>query len=455
MRSFLATAFAVFLLALPAAAQEVYRLELTGPITPVTAEFFEGALAEANAGGARVILIRIDTPGGLVSAVEEIQRDILQSEAPVVAWVGPVNARAASGGALVALACDLVAMAPGTTIGSAHPVLMSPIPLPQAPQEQPGGQDGGKGAAPAPGKDVMMEKILNDLSAHARSLAENRGRSVEAYEKMLRESISLTEKESLAQGAVEMVAASEAEVLDRVRATPVKRFDGTLSAVALSPAPAIKTLVPSARLRFLGFLADPNLAFVLLLLGVLGLYVEFKAPGLIFPGILGGIFVLLFLFSTTILPVNAVGVLLILLGVTFLILELKVVSYGMLAVGGIVSLLIGGLTLYRGSPVPELRVSFLVLIPVVAAFAAIILFLVALALRAFKNPVMTGDESLVGQVGAVSQPLGPGRPGKVFVFGEYWEATADEELAAGAKIVVAARHGMVLHVRGAAQGGGA
>lgn len=448
MRRILSTTLFAFLIALPTLCQEVWRIELTGPITPATEEFVTETLGKANAAGTPLVFLRIDTPGGLVSSVEGIQRAILQSKAPVAAWVGPVNARATSGGALVALSCDLLAMAPGTTIGSAHPVLLSPIPLPNSPA--PGKGEGGE----KPAQDgVMMEKVLNDLSAHARSLAENRGRNAAAFEKMLRESASFTESEALAEKVSELTARSEEEVFAYLRATPLKRFDGSEAKVVLPSSVTFRDSEPTLRQRLLMFVANPNLAFVLFLLGVLGLYAEFKAPGLIFPGVLGGIFLLLFLLSTTLLPVNAVGVLLILLGIAFLLLELKVVSYGILGAGGVVSLLIGGLTLYRGSPIPELKVSLLVLIPVVLAFSAILLFLVALAVRAFKNPVMTGDEGLSGQEGVVSQALSPGENGKVFVFGEYWEATAEEELAVGARIVVVARHGMVLLVKGASEGG--
>ncbi len=301
----------------------------------------------------------------------------------------------------------------------------------------------------------MLTKILNDLSAHARSLAERRGRSAEVYEKMLRESLSLSETEALAQRVVELVAGDEAQVLDYVRLHPLRRFDGSSQTVALAAVPEIRDFRPTLRQRFLFGLANPELTLVLLLLGVIGLYVEFKAPGLIFPGIIGGICILLFALSTQLLPINLVGLLLILLGIAFLILELKVVSYGMLAVGGVASLLIGSLLLYRNSPIPELKVSVVVVIPVVLAFAAIILFLVTLAVRAFKNPVMTGDGALLGQEGTVTRAVVPPGKGKVFVFGEYWDATADAPLDPGARVVVAARRGMTLHVKPAGQGGDA
>jgi len=453
MRRTVVLALLALLLTAQAAAGEVWRITLDQPITPVSEEYITKALADANTAGASLVILRIDTPGGFVSSVEAIQRAILQSKTPVVAWVGPVNARAASGGALVALSCDLIAMAPGTTIGSAHPVSSLPIPLPTTPPQAPQPENGQPAPKSAPESDVMMEKVLNDLAAHARSLADGRGRNAAVFEKMLRESISLTEKEALDQKAIEVVAATEGELLDFVRTHDLKRFDGPGTRVALDAAPAFHDTAPSLRQRLLAALTNPNLTLVLLLVGLLGLYIEFKAPGLIFPGILGGICILLFALSTQLLPVNAVGLLLIVLGVVFIILELKVVSYGMLGIGGVVSLLIGGLTLYRNSPIPELKVSLFFLVPVVLAFAAIMIFLVALAVRTFRTPVLTGDGALVGQRGTVSQAIAPGRPGKVFVFGEYWNATADADLPEGAAVEVVSRLDMVVHVKPFSPGG--
>ncbi len=445
----------ILLASLSAAAQSVYRIVLDQPIHPVTQEYVVHAIEKANAANAALILLQIDTPGGFVNSVEAIQRAILQSKAPVVAYVAPVNARAASGGALVALACDVIAMAPGTAIGAAHPVSALPFPIPSSPgqaPEEPGKQPAGSGQK-QPGEDVMLQKILNDLSAHARSLAERRGRNAEAFEKMLRESISLSEKEALDQHVIALVANNEEQVLAYVRSHPIKRFDGTMQVVVLSASTDIRQINPTHLQRFLFGLANPNFTLVLLLLGLAGLYVEFKAPGLIFPGIIGGICILLFALSTQMLPVNMVGLLLILLGVAFLILELKVVSYGMLGIGGVVSLLIGSLLLYRNSPIPELKVSLIFVVPVVLAFAAILLFLVTLAVRAFRNPVMTGDSVLVGHTGTVSQPIAPGKKGKIFVAGEYWDAVSKSSHGEGERIVVTAVEGMVLEVTSAPNGG--
>lgn len=299
----------------------------------------------------------------------------------------------------------------------------------------------------------MLDKILNDLSAHARTLAEHRGRSPEVYEKMLRESVSLTEKEAMAQGAIELVARGEEEVFAYLESRPLRRFDGTEVNLTLGKTPEVRDLLPTLRQRLFSGLANPNLTLVLLLVGVIGLYAEFKAPGLILPGVAGGICILLFAMSTQLLPINAVGLLLILLGIAFLLLELKVASYGILGAGGVVSLLVGSLLLYRNSPIPELKVSLLVVLPIVLVFAAILLFLVTLAVRAFRNPVVTGEEGMVGMEGVVRERITPPAPGKVFLFGEYWNAVCDRPVEAGSKIRVIGREGMTLRVAPLEEGG--
>ncbi len=445
MSPFLAVLMAV-LLGQAAGAQDVFRVDLNQPIEPITAEYVVQAIEAANARKGALVLLDIDTPGGYVTSVEKIQRAILSSSIPVVAYVTPAGARAASGGAFVAMTCDLIAMAPGTTIGSAHPVSGLPIPIPSQPSQPSPGKGPKEPPAKAKEGDVGMEKLVNDLAAHMRSLASNRGRNPELAEQMVRESISLTEQEALKGGVIELVAKDEQEVLAYVRAHPLKRFDGQTQKVTL-PTPAVVVDLPmTARQRFLSALADPNLAYVLFLLGVLGLFVEFKSPGLMFPGILGGIFLLLYLMSIPLLPVNVVGLLLVFLGLVFFILEVKVVSYGMLAIGGLVSLVIGSLMMYDSAPIPELRLSLVVILPVAIAFSAILVFLLTLAARAFREPVATGDEALVGQVAEVREDIEPPREGKVFLMGEYWNATCDRPVKKGLNVKVASRQGMVLKV---------
>lgn len=432
--------------------QDVYRIRLDQPIHPITSEYVVQSIQTANARGARLIILDVDTPGGYVTSVEKIERAILESRAPVVAYVTPSGARAASGGAFVCLACDLIAMAPGTSIGAAHPISGMPIPIPTAPPQAPGQEE--KGGQPKQREaEVAMEKVVNDLAAHMRSMATNRHRNPELAEKMVRESISLTEQEALKGGVIELVAKDEADLLAQLAGRPLRRFDGTEVSIRPSPTAPPVDLPMSARQRFLSALADPNLAYVLFLLGVLGLFVEFKNPGLIFPGVLGGIFLLLYLMSIPLLPVNVVGLLLIALAFVFFILEVKVVSYGILAIGGVIALVIGSLMLYSGGPIPELRLKMLVALPVALAFAAIVVFLVTLAAKAYKNPVVTGKEGMVGQEGQVREAIRPPEAGKVFVFGEYWNAVSEEPLEPGEKVKVLGQEGMLLRVARLSVGG--
>jgi membrane-bound serine protease (ClpP class) len=413
----------------------VSRIDLNKAIHPLTEEYVCKAIAEANAKNADLILIVMDTPGGYIKNVETIQRAIMDSKAPVAVFVCPAGARAASGGALVAVASDFIAMAPGTTIGSAHPV--SGLPIPVSPAD-PDKKD-------KKGDDVMMEKVINDLTAHLRSIASIRGRSPEPIENMVRMSISLTEKEALEQKVIEMVAGNETELLSRLAGQKLKRFDGSFAQLPAQLG-QVETIKMTFRQKALSSIADPEIAFLLLMIGALGLFIEFKSPGLIFPGIIGGIAALLYLLSLPILPVNVVGILLIMLGLVFFILEIKVVSYGMLGIGGTISLIIGALMLYRGNPLTGEGLRFSFILPVVLAFAAIFGTLVYLAVKAFKNPVMAGAENMIGRKAVVHEAINPPDTGKVFVFGEYWTAESEIAVENGKTVKVVGYQGMVLRV---------
>jgi membrane-bound serine protease (ClpP class) len=448
--------FLVGLFATTAAkAGTVYVIHLDQPIQPITQEYIVHAIKKANEKNADLILIDMDTPGGFIVSVEKIQKAILASKAPVVTYVTPSGARAASGGAFIALTCDLIAMAPGTNIGAAHPVSGIPLPVP-SPQPVSPPEGGDKGLKPRqnpPNSGVEMEKIVNDLAAHMRSLAANRHRNVELAEKMVRESVSFTEQEALKSNLIELIAKNRQAIFDYINTHPIRRFDGNEQKVDLGPSPQIIEIDMSVRERFLSALANPSLAYILLLLGALGLFVEFKSPGLIFPGVLGGIFILLYLMSIPLLPVNVVGLLLIFLGIAFFILELKVVSYGMLSIGGVIALLVGSMMLYSQGPIPELRLPLTIILPVVAAFSAIVVFLLTLVAKAMRNPVVTGSEGIVGQEGTVRQAVNPPLAGKVFVFGEYWNAVSDTPLAPGDRVKVVGQDGMTLRVVPQSEGG--
>lgn len=418
----------------------VSRITLDKAIHPLTEEYILNAIEDANSRKADLILLVIDTPGGYIKNVEAIQRAIIESKTPVVAFVAPSGARAASGGALVAVACDFIAMAPGTTIGSAHPVSGLPIPVNPANPTEPG-----KEKKDTKDDDVMMEKVINDLTAHLRSIATIRERNIEPIEKMVRESISLTEKEAFDQKVIEMVIGNEKDLLALLSGKKLKRFDGTFTELP-AKLEGVETIKMTFRQKVLSGIANPEVAFLLLLVGILGLFIEFKSPGLIFPGIIGGIAILLYLLSIPILPVNAIGILLIILAVVFFILEIKVVSYGMLGIGGTISLIIGALMLYRGNPLTGEGLKFSFILPVALAFAAILGILVYLAIKAFKNPVMAGPEDMIGRKAVVHEPINPPGTGKVFVFGEFWTAESNETIEKGATVKITGVQGMVLKV---------
>lgn len=437
--------FIALLFSLPILSQNVYRIDLDTAIHQISEEYVVGAIQFANKENADLILLVIDTPGGYIKNVEKIQRAIIESKVPVVAFVYPSGARAASGGVFVAVASDFIAMAPGTTIGSAHPVSGLPLPIsptnPQDPNEKQKSQD-----------SVMLDKIVNDLNAHLRSISEIRGRNPEPIQQMVKESISLTEKEALEQKVIELIAKDQNELFENLKGRTLKRFDGSetkLPSVFNDP----KLINMTFRQKILSSIASPEIAFILLLLGALGLFVEFKSPGLIFPGVIGGIAILLYLLSLPLLPVNAVGVLLVLLGIVFFILEIKVVSYGILGIGGTVALIIGSLMLYRGNPLTGegLHISFV--LPVVLSFVAILAFLVYLAIKAFKNPVQAGAETLIGQTAVVKEDIVPPKAGKVFVFGEYWSAISEKHISAEMKVKIVGIDGMVLKVEPLETGG--
>lgn len=384
---------------LPAHAEDpVVRLvDFETTVNPITARRITNAIDEAAAQGEDLVLIRLDTPGGLVGSMETIVKKILSSEVPVVAWVGPSGAKAASAGFFILISCDVAAMAPGTRTGAASTVYA-----------------GGQGKE----DDVLLRKINEDHAALIRSVAKHRGRDVEASEDAVFAAKAYEEQVALEKGLVDVVAASVEELLEVLDGRVVQRFDG--SEVTLRTANAsFVTSELSWRHEFMEFLGNPTVAYFLLMLGLLGLYVEFTHPGVVFPGVAGALCLLLFAIASASLPVTTIGVLLILLAIGMFILEIKVASYGMLTVGGIASLIIGSLMLFEG-PIPELEVPPTVVLPVAVALAGIFTLVVWLAVRAQRTRVDTGQEGLHGEVGFVTQELNP--DGKVFVHGEIWDA---------------------------------
>jgi membrane-bound serine protease (ClpP class) len=404
---------AAWILLLPVlASAAVIRIKVDAPIHPVTSEYIVRSLERADREAVDLLILTLDTPGGLDTSMRQIIEAVVNAKTPVAAFVGPSGSRAASAGFFIAMACDVFVMAPGTSTGSAHPVSISLT-----------GQAMDK---------TMEEKVTNDAAAYMRSLAEKRGRNVRMAEDAVRKSLSYTEKEALAGGLIDLIASSEEEIAARLDGRTIRRFDGPERTLDLAGKPAVDWPM-TFRQRFLLTIANPNLAYILLMIGLLGLYFEFSHPGAILPGVLGGISLLLAVFAFQILPINYVGLALIILAVILFILEIKVQSFGMLAVGGIAAMIIGSLMLIK-APITELRPSLSYVLPVVLAVSLIVLFLLSLVFRAHRRRSITGREGMIGETGTARTDLSP--TGRVFVHGELWQAEADGTVHAGEKVKV-------------------
>jgi membrane-bound serine protease (ClpP class) len=394
------------------ASASVLKIKVDAPIHPITSEYIVRSLEKADRDGADLVILTLDTPGGLDTSMREIIEKIVNARTPVAAYVGPSGARSASAGFFIALACDIFAMAPGTNTGAAHPVGIS---------------------LPGRSMDETTEnKVTNDAAAYIRTLAEKRGRNVRMAEDAVRKSLSYTEKEALDGGLIDLIAGSEEEIIGRLDGKIIKRFDGAEWTLALLGKPVV-ALPMTFRQKFLLTVANPNLAYILLMIGLLGLFFEFSHPGAILPGVLGGISLLLAVFAFQILPIDYVGLGLVLLAVILFILEVKVQSFGMLAAGGIAAMIIGSLMLIK-SPIDELRPSLRFILPVAIGVSLIVLFLLTLVFRAHARRSFSGREGMIGELGTARTDLSPS--GKVFVHGELWTAEAEETVRAGGKVKV-------------------
>ncbi len=402
------------------AGQRVVILTLSDSIQPASLRYLERGLEVADSSGAELTIIDLNTPGGLLTSLRQMTTAITTARRPVVVYVTPTGAQAASAGFFLLMAADVAAMAPGTNAGAAHPV----------------GSEGSELTK------TMAEKVTNDAAALVRSLATQRGRSSEWAEKAVRESLSYTEREAVEKKLIDVVANDRAELLKWLNGRTVKRFDGRSETLDTS-APETVAVDPNAGDRLLSVIAHPNIAYLLLLLGVVGIYFELSHPGVVLPGVLGGVALLLALFALSVLPVNYVGVLLILLGIAFFVLEVKVASYGLLTVAGLVSFVLGSLMLVR-SPFPALRVGLAVVLPTAVAVAFVVIFLLSRVLRSHRQRPITGAEGLLGEIGEVAAALEP--DGKVFVHGEYWDAHARSPLRVGEQVRVVRVDGKHLEV---------
>ena len=397
-------------------AGEIYVLKVDDAISPGVADFLKTEIQKANEESAVCLIIEMDTPGGLAESMRTIVKAILASRIPVIVFVAPSGARAASAGVMITMAADVAAMAPGTNIGAAHPV----------------------GAG---GKEIdktMSEKVVNDMVAHARSVAEERGRNADWVEKAIRESVAVTEKQAMENNIIDMIATDRADLIRQLNGREVKG-KGKLDLAAAQE----KVIEESFRTKILKTISNPNLAYILLMIGLAGLYFELSHPGAIFPGVVGGICIILAFFALQTLPINYAGVLLILLAIVFFIMEMKITSYGLLSVAGIVSLLLGSLMLFESSS-PELRVAWSVLLPTIFLVSGFFVAVAALVFRAHTNRPRTGTRGLMNETGVVKKDLEP--EGKVFIHGELWNARSSEPLPAGTKIRVVSVDSLVLEV---------
>lgn len=410
---------------LSAQAPRIDVIHLDNIIFPITAEFVQEGLRTAADRNDAAVLIELNTPGGLDSAMREMITAILASRVPVIVWVGPGGSRAASAGFLILLSADVASMALGTNTGAAHPVFMS-----------------GKEMDP-----VMKQKVENDASAYLRSFATARGRSPDLAVKGIIDSRSFSEAEALDAKMIDLVASTPEELIQKLDGRTIRRFHGEQVTLHLAGA-HLEPFEPSSRQSFLFRIIEPNIALVLAAVGILGIFFEFNHPGMVVPGVVGAIALILGLYAFTILPISLTGALLIVLALSLFVLEAKVASHGILAVGGVAALILGALILID-SPIPEMRVRLSTAIAIALPLGLITVFLLRLAIAARKSKVMTGVAGLLGNLGEVHtdfEPQGAGYAGQIFVQGEIWRADSSVPVARGARVRVQSVEGLRLHV---------
>jgi membrane-bound serine protease (ClpP class) len=403
----------------------VYSAEVDSIIHPVSAEYMIHTMDQADRAGAALIVFTLRTPGGLVDSTRTIVSHMIAARTPVAIFIGPAGARAASAGFILTIAADVAAMAPGTHIGAAHPVA-----------------GGGEKM-----DETMAKKAAEDVSAYARTLASKRHRNVTLAGQAVTESRAFTEEEALAASPplIDLVASDIPDLLRKLDGRTIARFEGETHVLKTAGAQTVLVEM-TLRQRVLGAVANPNVAYLLLSLGTLGLTIELWSPGAVLPGVVGGFCLLLAFFAFSILPVNYAGLLLILFGLLLLALEIKIVSYGLLTVGGLASLMFGSMIL-MDSPLPELQLSLRVIVPVVLGFGGIGIFLARLGVASQRRPAVTGAASMIGEIGQALTPMGPDRPGRVAAHGEIWQAIAAESIPAGARVRVTYIDGLMLTVR--------
>ncbi len=426
----LAYAFVFLVLAaplLPLPPGDIAVLDIDGPIGPITVKLIEKAIEQAEDSRAEAVVIRLNTPGGLTSSTWKITTAILNADVPVIVYVWPPGARAGSAGVFITYSAHVAAMAPGTNIGAATPIQME------------GKMD-----------STLSVKVTNDAVANLKAMAEKLGRNESWVERAIRDGESITASQALDSNVVDVIADDITDLLEKIDGWAVELPYG-VDTLRTAGAPTTK-VEKSLSEQILEVLSDPNIAFILFTLGTLGLVMELYNPGAIVPGVVGGICIILAFFSFQVLPINYSGIALIVFSVILFLLEIKVPSYGILSIGGVISLALGGLFLVD-SPGPYLQVSKSVIASVTVVAAAFFIFVIRYVVKAHRKQVTTGHEGLIGQVGTVKEKIDP--EGAIYVSGALWKAVADEPIDAGTRVVVVESFGMVLKVKKQSQGGAA
>ena len=400
--------------------KRVYLAQYDGVINPVAGEYILEVIKKANKDDVTAVLIELDTPGGLDTSMRDIVKEISNSSVPVIVYVSPAGARAASAGVFITLSAHIAAMASGTNIGAAHPVAVG------------GGEM----------DDTMREKVENDAAAYIKSIAGKRGRNVEWAEEAVRKSVSITEKEALNLKVIDIVAENRDELLKSINGREVATTSGKIRIETTGV--VVEEFPMGLRLRILNTLSDPNIAYILMILGIYGLFFELASPGAILPGVVGSICLILAFYAFQTLPVNYAGLLLIILGIILFIAEIKIVSYGLLSVAGVISMILGSIMLMKVDA-PFFRISWMVILP--AALLTAIFFAVAigLAVKAHKRQPVSGIEGLIGETGEAYTDIDA--EGKAFFHGELWDARSSEPIKKGEKIEIVGTDRMTIIVR--------
>lgn len=408
------------------ASDEVHRIIVDGVINPIATEYIEKAIERAEDANAQLLIIEMDTPGGLMESMHNIMKAIQNSKVPIAVYIAPSGSRAGSAGVYITYSAHIAAMAPGTNIGSAHPVF-----------------GGGENKMDSTSTDLMMDKVTNDAVAKIKSVAKKYGRNVEWAEKAVRESANITEQEALEMNVIDYIAPSTDSLLSMIDGKVIK-MENDVEVTLKTKNATVITHEMTWRQKMFDTLLNPNVAAVLMMIGMAGIMLELYSPGTIVPGVAGSICLILAWYAMDVMPLNYAGLVLIIISIIMFILEIKVPSYGILSIGGVVSLSFG-LIMLIDSPIPELQVSWQVIVFIVVFTALFFTVALGYALKAQRRKPVTGSEGLVGETGLVVKNINP--EGSVRIHGEFWRAIAGQSIKKGEKVKVVEYNGQDLTIK--------